>query len=173
MPNWCDNVVMIKGDPGDILKVKELLKDDKSVYSFQKIMPCPPALLNGSAPNRNEQNAAFNRSKYGAADWYDWCVEHWGTKWGASDAVMTIDNPDQLGYTFQTAWTPPIPVHDHLAKMFPNTNIFINYDESGCDFSGWGYYQNGELSKKHEYNTSYYSVRAYMEPDTDIWEYLE
>jgi hypothetical protein len=173
MPNWCENVVMIKGTPGDILKVKELLKDDNSVYSFQNIIPCPPALLNTSAPNRNEQNAQFNLSKYGAKDWYDWCVENWGTKWGASSASMILDDTDQISYSFETAWTPPIPVHDKLAEMFPNTNIFVNYDESGCDFSGYRYYENGELSKKYEYNTSYYAVRTYMEPDSSIWEWLE
>ena len=86
---------------------------------------------------------------------------------------MTVDDPDQIGYSFQTAWSPPTPLHDKLAEMFPNTNIFINYDESGMDFAGWRYYENGTLSKNNDYNTSYYAVRTYMEPDTSIWEWLE
>ena len=173
MPNWCDNVVMIKGSKEDIIKVKETLAEAPTLYSFEKIIPCPTILRNGTAPNRNEQSAAFNTSKYGAKDWYEWCNKNWGTKWDASDAVITVDDEYQVGYSFQTAWAPPIPVHDKLAKMFPNTNIFINYDESGVDFSGWRYYQYGELSREHEYNTSYYAVRAFMEPDSDIWGWLE
>lgn len=173
MPNWCDNVVMIRGSKEEILKVKEFLKEDGLIYSFEKLIPCPPALRNASAPNRNEQSAAFNTAKYGDKDWYDWCINNWGTKWNASDPAITIDNDKQVGYTFQTAWAPPMPLHDKLAEMFPNTNIFINYDESGCDFSGWRYYENGVLSKEHQYNSSYYAVRTYMEPDSSIWEWFE
>lgn len=173
MPNWCDNVVMIKGDPEVIKTVKETLREAGNVFSFNKISECPPALLNASAPNRSEQSIAFNTSKYGAKDWYDWCNSNWGTKWNSSDAHITVDHDDQIAYSFQTAWAPPIPVYEKLAEMFPNTNIFINYDESGCDFSGYRYYENGELSKEQEYNSSFYAVRTFMEPDTSIWEWLE
>lgn len=173
MPNWCDNVVMIKGDPEVIKTVKQTLQEAGNVFSFNKISECPPALLNASAPNRSEQSIEFNTKKYGAKDWYDWCNSNWGTKWNSSDAHITVDHDDQIAYSFQTAWAPPIPVYEKLAEMFPNTNIFINYDESGCDFSGYRYYENGELSKEQEYNSSFYAVRTFMEPDTSIWEWLE
>ena len=177
MPNWCDNVVMIKGDKGIIDNVKKTLEENGNVFSFNKVLPCPPALLNTTAPNRSEQSVAYNKSKFGAADWYDWCVSNWGTKWNSSEAIITTEIVDgeesQIAYSFQTAWAPPTPLYDKLASMFPNTNIFINYDECGGDFSGWGYYENGELSKNEEYSDSFYSRRRMMEPDTDIWEMLE
>jgi len=173
MPNWCDNTVMIKGDAGTVLTVKQMLQESGNVFSFSKLLPCPPALMNTTAPNRNEQSVAFNKSKFGASDWYDWCIENWGTKWNSSEAAITMDHTDQIAYSFQTAWAPPIPVYQKLAEMFPNINIFINYDECGGDFSGWRYYQNGELSKEEEYNESFYSRRKMMEPDSDIWEWLE
>jgi hypothetical protein len=173
MPNWCDNVVVIKGDRQSIKTVKETLQEAGNVFSFNGVSECPPALLHTSAPNRNEQSAEFNTKKYGSKDWYDWCNSNWGTKWNASDAHITMTDDDQVAYAFQTAWAPPIPVYEKLAKMFPNINIFINYDESGSDFSGWRYYKNGELSKEVEYNESFYGRRAFMEPDLDIWEWLE
>jgi len=168
---------MIKGSKEDALKVKETLAGAQTVYSFDNILPCPTALRNASSPNRNEQSIAYNKSKYGAKDWYDWCNANWGTKWDASDAIIItdqeIDGEHHLTYQFQTAWAPPFPVHDKLAEMFPNINIFTNYDESGCDFSGWRCYQIGELIREREYDVAYYSVRTFMEPDTGVWEYLE
>jgi len=177
MPNWCDNLVMIKGSKEEVLTVKEMLTKAGNVFSFDKVLPCPPALLNASAPNRGEQSIAFNTTKYGAKDWYDWCNENWGTKWDSSDSILTVelgnDEEYQLSYSFQTAWAPPVPVYQVLAEKFPNINIFINYDESGMGFSGWRYYNNGSLVKEAEYSESYYERRTFMEPSTDVWEYLE
>ena len=173
MPNWCSNVVMIKGDPQAIKTVKAMLEEKGNVFSLNKVRECPPALLNASAPNRSEQSAAFNTSKYGAKDWYDWCNNNWGTKWNTADTHITMDDEDQVAYSFETAWAPPLPVYEKLAEMFPNINIFINYDESGCAFAGWRYYENGMLAKEQEYDTSFYSFRTFMEPDSSVWEWLE
>jgi hypothetical protein len=41
------------------------------------------------------------------------------------------------------------------------------------DFSGWVYYKNGELQNQNEYNFSYDSIGAYMDPSSDVWEYFE
>lgn len=180
MPNWCDNVVMIKGEKQEVIKVKELLQNEGNVFSFQKISPCPEALLHTTAPavyHNEPQKVEFNRKKYGAADWYDWKNANWGTKWDASDAILSSelgnDSEYQVAYSFQTAWAPPIPVYEKLAEMFPNTNIFVNFDESGMGFSGWKFYSDGDLQNETDYESSFHSIRTYMEPDTDVWEWLE
>ena len=178
MPNWCSNTVLIKGQKEEIRNLTVFLTDDESEFSFQKIDPCPEALNQASAPNRSEQNAAFNTKKYGAPDWYSWRVKNWGTKWnsdGASVEIQEADDEDTLIaiYNFSTAWSPPIPIYQKLAKMFPNTNIFVNYDESGVDFSGWRSYKNGEETRAIEYDQSYYSINTFMDPDVhEVWEYL-
>ena len=177
MPNWCDNNVMIKGPTEEINKIKDFLVEQGNVFSFERILPCPAALRNAPAPNRNEQSVEFNKKKYGAADWYDWSVNNWGTKWNSSDTVMHTELEDkeekQIGYSFQTAWAPPLPLYDKLAEMFPNTNIFVNFDESGCDFAGWRLYVNGKVEKEVDYETSYLNIRTFMEPDSGVWEWLE
>jgi hypothetical protein len=58
-----------------------------------------------------------------------------------------------------------------LAKQFPNTNIYHTYDESGCDFAGYGMYSNGECVKEQE-TESFSALRLYYEPDEDIFDYF-
>ena len=174
MPNWCENAVMLKGSTSEIEVIKDFLTEDNNCFSFNKILPIPKALRDGVAPlSGPAQKIEYNISKYGAKDWYDWSIANWGTKWNSSGIFLTSEYDDQVAYSFQTAWAPPIPVYTELAKLFPNINIFINYDESGMGFSGWQYYANGELVKKREYDESYYAIHKFMEPDSDVWEWLE
>jgi hypothetical protein len=44
--------------------------------------------------------------------WYDWSCENWGTKWNAYD--VDICPGEQL--IFNTAWAPPEPVFEAIAK---------------------------------------------------------
>jgi hypothetical protein len=168
---------MIKGSIDEVDKFVNSVSDAASSISFEKILPCPQALRNESAPNREEQSIAFNTSKYGAKDWYDWCNKNWGTKWDAQNPyrrkAVTEGDSAEVKYEFQTAWAPPIPVYKAMAEMFPNINIYITYDEPGMEFSGWVYYKNGKLQSEKEYNFSYDSLRAYMDPSSDVWEYFE
>lgn len=177
MPNWCDNVIMIKGSKEEILKLKDDLIEEDNVFSFNKILQCPEALHQRTAPERNTQKAAFNTKKYGAKDWYEWSVENWGTKWNSADACLVVeeeydDGTMTIGYNLQTAWSPPLPLWNVLAEQHPNTNIYVCFDESGMDFSGWRYYENGELSREEDFGESYSNIRTFMEPDTGIWDYI-
>lgn len=60
-----------------------------------------------------------NYLHYGATTWYDWCCEHWGTKWNAGDTCIFDD--DEV--SFETAWCAPIPVIKKLSEMYPNKRI--------------------------------------------------
>lgn len=51
---------------------------------------------------------------YGSANWYDWCVSRWGTKW---DAYNSSFNESDNTLWFDTAWTCPIPVLNKLAEI--------------------------------------------------------
>lgn len=64
-----------------------------------------------------------NLSHYQAATWYDWRIENWGTKWDAYDRTSEEWDNGNTGtgnYTFNTAWTPPVPVIRRLATIFPD-----------------------------------------------------
>lgn len=64
--------------------------------------------------NSDDLNAAYKRGsvlvrnfiKYGAITWYEWCHEHWGTKWNAFDCSVKLEQ-DYTELKFTTAWTPP------------------------------------------------------------------
>lgn len=64
-----------------------------------------------------------NFIEYGHTTWYGWSCENWGTKWnsyGYKDDCPKFEN--NIIY-FETAWNPPKPVIDKLAKMFPDVTI--------------------------------------------------
>ena len=77
---------------------------------------------------------------------YDWCIEHWGTKWGLYEVELVEDlsEDDQLIYTFQSAWSPPIPVIQAMSKQFPSLSFALDYFEGGAGFMGSCEYENGQ-----------------------------
>jgi hypothetical protein len=181
MPNWCDNTVLIKGPTEAVKALKDKLQSAQtSLFDFNAIKPMPQALINTTSPahmHENQQKVAFNIKNYGAPDWYTWANNEWGTKWNASDVALHTDEAlddktHTIGYSFQTAWAPAIPVYEELAKQHPELDIHVSFDECGVGFSGWRYYSGGELSREEDYEGSYYNMRMHMEPDSEIWEYL-
>lgn len=46
--------------------------------------------------------------KCGATNWYDWCCDNWGTKWGTYDLNITEFSTDgfPILVSFNTAWSP-------------------------------------------------------------------
>lgn len=70
--------------------------------------------------------------EYGAAYWYDWCVENWGTKWPASE-VDTKVVADRLVFNFFTAWDPPFPIiskfMEHAKKTGGRVEWQFQYEE--------------------------------------------
>jgi len=75
---------------------------------------------------------ASNLEKYGAKNWYDWCVNNWGTKWNAYDTRVTDNSYDEcLEVIFDTAWSPPIGVYEKLAEQFPKVDIEAYWSDEG------------------------------------------
>jgi hypothetical protein len=147
MPNYCNNVVEIRGP---VAQVKALV-DHK--LDFQKIHPYPPELDitagREGADDSPEQKALVaaeesNLKKYGYKNWYDWCVNNWGTKWNAggdNDAMMVDYDEDQGDqgtalFQFDTAWAPPLGVLEKLMDTHPELSIECRYHEPGVGFFG-------------------------------------
>lgn len=76
--------------------------------------------------------------------WYGWNVDHWGTKWDASDVEITVGFIIEI--TFSTAWSPPIPAIQGLAERFPNDEFHLRYVEE----QGWGGYVRFKANLMHE-----------------------
>ena len=65
------------------------------------------------------QKYVSNIRKYGHATWYNWCIEHWGTKWNA----YSNEQEDEDTIIFETAWSNPAPVIQKLSEMYPEATI--------------------------------------------------
>jgi len=148
MPNYCNNVVEIRGPAASV----KPLVDHK--LDFMKIHPYPKALditAGREGPDDSPEQKALvaaeesNLDKYGYKNWYDWCVNNWGTKWNAGG-----DNPDMMVdydydedgdtvialFQFDTAWAPPLGVLEKLMDTHPELSIECRYHEPGVGFFG-------------------------------------
>ena len=147
MPNYCNNVVEIRGP----VKVVKALVDHR--LDFMKIYPYPKDLdivagRSGAddSPEQIQLVAAekSNLKKYGYKNWYDWCVSEWGTKWnagGSDNADMQIDwdedGDDSIAlFQFDTAWAPALGVLQKLRDDHPELSVECRYHEPGVGFMG-------------------------------------
>lgn len=85
-----------------------------------------------------------NLEKYGATTWYEWCCDHWGTKWNAYDVTVGKTDDNEVTFHFQTAWSPPMPVLDALAKKFPKAHIRLIWCDEGDDRAHRVYWAKGK-----------------------------
>ena len=67
-----------------------------------------------------------NIVKFGHSDWYSWSVQHWGTKWNASD-TMVEDVIDGVAISFNTAWCKPDPIQDAIVARYSGKGLDIEW----------------------------------------------
>ena len=83
----------------------------------------------------------------GHSSWYDWRVEHWGTKWPAYETKIVGESEGYLEFTFETAWDTPLPIFHQLAREWPELTLEIYaFDEGWCFGCGGWYNANGKES---------------------------
>jgi len=97
-----------------------------------------------------------NIEVHGYKDWYDWCVNEWGTKWDVgADGYPAQDIPGGLMLTFDSAWAPPIQAYEKLmdqgfrirAMYFEGGMAFAGiFDENGDDYYEYGGMNSEEIA---------------------------
>jgi hypothetical protein len=109
-------------------------------------------------PNENSEYM------FSGNNWYSWNVRNWGTKWDV--AVHNDDKyPDTsllehmsngedqwVVYSFNTAWSPPVPAMEKLSALVPNCVITLTYQEE----QGWGgevEFVNGKMTAESNYES--------------------
>jgi hypothetical protein len=153
MPNWCMNkVTFTHALPKELHKLARAWNSGKLMSTF---LPCPPELketVSGcvGAANSPEQIALEmkeqqNLEQFGSKNWYDWQIEHWGTKWdvGREQHETRINlpaNATNLTLRFDSAWAPPIAFYDHL-RFKCGFLVEAVFCEPGMNFCG--IYDNG------------------------------
>lgn len=132
MPNWCGNTLTLTHeDPAMIARAKDAFARGEF---FNEFVPVPAGLKGTVSPNR-EPNAEELRQQYGYTDWYDFCVNEWGTKWdvGDSQGINSWTDTDLVVY-FDSAWSPPIAGYEKLLDL--GFTVYATYYEPGCAFAG-------------------------------------
>jgi len=146
MPNHTDNrVILSHNDSQQIDMIYNIMNTDDTPLC-QTLIPMPKALecTQGSSDGPN---------------WYNWRLEHWGTKWDVYETHCTRIDANTLQLTFYTAWSPPIPVFDKLVDMGFEVNARY-LDE------GWMYV--GEYIDGNDWTTDDVESVVTEYPDLDL-----
>jgi len=149
MPNWCNNYLVLEHeDPEMINRAKKAYADGRLLDEF---CPVPKDLhvVAGRVGNdedpeqiKLEEDTKRNLEVHGYANWYDYCVNEWGTKWDVGgDDMLTEDGPNALRMSFDSAWAPPVAAMDKFMDL--GFKVKLVYWESGMCFAGI-YDENGD-----------------------------
>lgn len=141
MPNWCNNYLELEHeDPAMIERAKKAFADGRLLAEF---CPVPESLhiVAGSVGDpieqkKLEEDTARNLEVHGYANWYDYCVNEWGTKWdvGGDGDQASQDSPTDLRMNFDSAWAPPVAAMEKFQDL--GFKVKLVYWESGMCFAG-------------------------------------
>ena len=155
MPNWCNNSVEIYHEDSAMLERVRKAFDEGALLN--EFIPIPQSLkiVAGCVGDPDEQkkleeDTARNKEVHGYGNWYDYCVNEWGTKWDVgADGNPAQDIPGGLMLGFESAWAPPCGAYEKLTEQ--GFRIRAMYFEPGMAFAGiWedgidDYYEYGGL----------------------------
>ena len=150
MPNHCENNSIIEGPEADINRFWEAIQGEENNLCFVNLVPMPED----------------------ETDWYSWCNDNWGTKWGDYEHQGEITYGEweekAIHSSYTTAWGP---LSDDfwikVSEMFPTLRIAVTYEEPGMDFMGSNAFYGGEMV--HEFSTSYNNLMAGAIRDLRHW----
>ena len=142
MPNWCDNTLELRHeDPAMIKRAKEAFEAGRLLDEF---IPVPQQLKDTRAgfygkdtyeQELLEATEVLNVKWFKHKNWWDFCVQEWGTKWDVGrDGYINAEDPNYLSLSFQSAWSPPIDAYAKLVDM--GFEVYALYYESGMGFCG-------------------------------------
>lgn len=166
MPNWCSNSITTN-NPAIIAAAEKSTGDEGRFLG--ELFPRPEALdgihsggctdilgnkvklwrdtPEGSLGLTPAEEAELI-ANYGAANWYDWSVQNYGTKWDTSVRRILPAENEEEGYViilFDTAWSPPEAWLQHVMDEHPEGRTVLAYAEGGSCFFGLVEYEDGEL----------------------------
>lgn len=141
MPNWCNNDLILKhDDPKMIERFHQAFLERRTLQEF---IPCPKPLVDtvagqmaeGYERDLHEATQEINRRYFGHANWYDFCVNRWGTKWdiGGKDSFIKVEG-NTITCSFESAWSPPEAAYLELIEM--GFTVDAKYWEPGGCFVG-------------------------------------
>lgn len=146
MPNWCLNKLTVQHD--DPSMIQRFIKAYNAGKTCNEFIPVPEGY-------------------YENGQWYDWCVDNWGTKWdvGADEGTEKEEQyglkgtvvGNQVCCSFDSAWSPPIPLYDKLIEL--GYKVEATYFEPGMSYCG--IYEDG--------HDTYVDYRSKREIPMAVW----
>ena len=138
MPNYCSNYISVRGKNSAEFLVKRLADAFDAGELCQAVIPVPEILRDTTSPTQpgDEAAAEQRQAETGFSNWYDFCVNRWGTKWDISSQAECERDEDGLGFngTFDTAWAPPMGVVEQMVEL--GLEVTLYYNEPGMSFVG-------------------------------------
>ena len=119
------NFVTKKGDDFDE-EMNDCLDYNKDFLTKEKLFHSKEEVL------AYGRKALDNILNYGYMDWYDWCINNWGTKWNACRTEIKNNV-----ISFETAWDPVPKLIELLSKDYPNAKFYYDFsDECVSEYCG-------------------------------------
>jgi hypothetical protein len=139
---------------------EDVVEDIK--FDFNKVLPLPKELTNHGVnivtqeeydnwkpnpehtwiqrPITQKMSDEF-KEKFGTDNWYNWCLDNWGTKWNACESYLTSNDEDGIEINFETAWGPASGIFELIEQKIAEEQWDITvswfYDEPGMMFAGY------------------------------------
>jgi hypothetical protein len=150
MPNWCNNTIEISHP--DKSKMDALIVAVNEGKFCNHVIPVPASLNivagrvgddDNAEQKKLEEDTAYNLEVHGYGNWWDFCVNKWGTKWDVEpyDTVTYETNlngdplpENKIVFGFDSAWAPPCGVAEAL--MDQGYAVRLYYYEGGMNFAG-------------------------------------
>jgi hypothetical protein len=158
MPNWCSNALVVRMGV-------ESFRNEALPFSFGKLVPLPQDLASVRLGRREIEgvgevdawvqtpegprpvDVTALTEKYGASNWYDWAIRHWGTKWDVRpEEVRVDDRGEEVWVWFDTAWGPPLEWLAAVARRFPEWQGELAFAEGGVGAWGTAHFFDGLLA---------------------------
>ena len=142
MPNWTNNVVeLAHGDPAMLERAKSAFNRSELLAEFIPV-PADLNIVSGNVgPKGSPEQLSLeaiekrNQEVYGYKNWYDFCVNEWGTKWDACAEGYEVEiEGGRLTLAFDSAWSPPIAAYEKLVAL--GFDVRAYYYEPGMAFCG-------------------------------------
>lgn len=142
MPNWCDNYVEVSHkDRSRMVLLRRAFRQGRMLSYIHPIPDDLQITAGRLGSDDNPEQIALrdaeqrNRGRYGYANWYDFCVGEWGTKWDVGErGGDSKTGPLSLSLSFQSAWAPPIQIYEKMKDM--GYEVHARYHEPGMCFVG-------------------------------------
>jgi len=117
MPNWCLNNLTVEHE--DSAMVDRFVNAYNEGKTCNEFLPMPEHIGDG---------------------WWDWCVNHWGTKWDIgcdndeNHGLKATRVGNQITVSFDSAWAPPVGLYNKLVEL--GYKVEATYFEPGMAFCG-------------------------------------